>query len=130
MTKTGYLKTDHSADKKCATDALTKGLSFLGFSADIFMGLHDDWQYVQNLNDELEIANVEKAVDEKALYRKWRQTVQAEILTCENGSELEKLYLTSVKKAGSNNDPQLVNKLDELKKTKNPRIKKIRRKNE
>jgi len=127
MTKTSYLKTDHSADKKCATDALTKGLSFLGFSADIFMGLHDDWQYVQNLNDELEIASVEKAVDQKAEYKKWRQTVQAEILTCKTGAELEKLYLTSVKKAGTNNDAQLVNKLDEL---KNKRIEELKKKAE
>jgi len=42
----GYLKVDDEALKKAQTDALTKGLSFLGFNADVFMGLFDDSKYV------------------------------------------------------------------------------------
>lgn len=33
--------------KKVATDALTKGLSKLGFNADVFMGMFDDKTYVK-----------------------------------------------------------------------------------
>jgi hypothetical protein len=33
--------------KKATTDALTKGLSVLGFNADVFLGLWDDNKYVQ-----------------------------------------------------------------------------------
>ena len=33
--------------KKARTDALTKGLSELGFNADVFLGLYDDNKYVQ-----------------------------------------------------------------------------------
>jgi hypothetical protein len=38
-------RTDEEAFKKATTDALTKSLSYLGFSADIFMGLYDDSKY-------------------------------------------------------------------------------------
>ena len=48
----GYLKIDDTADKKVATNALTKGLSFLGFSADVFHGLYDDASYINQLKAE------------------------------------------------------------------------------
>lgn len=41
--------TDEEAPKKSLTDALTKALSWLGFSADIHMGLFDDNKYVNDL---------------------------------------------------------------------------------
>ena len=37
--------------KKVATDALTKGLSKLGFNADVFMGKFDDNKYVNTLTE-------------------------------------------------------------------------------
>ena len=43
---------DDDFAKKVATDALTKGLSTLGFNADVFMGLFDDNKYVATLADE------------------------------------------------------------------------------
>ena len=57
--------------KKVATDALTKGLSKLGFNADVFMGKFDDNKYVNALNEKFgkketkeEKKNVEKTVKE------------------------------------------------------------------
>ncbi len=44
--------TDEDAPKKAMTDALTKGLSHLGFSADVFLGLFDDNRYVQKMEKE------------------------------------------------------------------------------
>ena len=41
----GYLKIDDEADKKVKTAALTKGLSEIGVSADIFMNLHENHEY-------------------------------------------------------------------------------------
>lgn len=38
--------------KKVRTDALTKGLSYLGFNADVFLGKFDDNKYVQSLKNE------------------------------------------------------------------------------
>ena len=40
-------KMDEDAPKKALTDALTKALSYLGFSADVFLGKFDDNKYVQ-----------------------------------------------------------------------------------
>jgi hypothetical protein len=40
---------DDEAFKKATTDGITKALSYLGFSADIFVGLYDDSKYVDRL---------------------------------------------------------------------------------
>jgi hypothetical protein len=50
LDKTGNLKIDSEWLKKCSTDALTKGLSQLGFNSDIFEGKFDDNRYVQEMN--------------------------------------------------------------------------------
>lgn len=44
--------TDEEAPKKSLTDALTKALSMLGFSADVFLGLYDDNKYVNDRKEE------------------------------------------------------------------------------
>lgn len=44
--KTGEPFTDEDAPKKSVSDALTKALSLVGFSGDIFMGRYDDSKYV------------------------------------------------------------------------------------
>lgn len=49
--KNGYY-TDEEAPKKSLTDAMTKCLSLLGFSADIHLGLYDDNKYVAGLQAE------------------------------------------------------------------------------
>jgi hypothetical protein len=43
---------DRDAPKKAITDALTKGLSQLGFNADVFLGLFDDNKYVAAVQEE------------------------------------------------------------------------------
>lgn len=42
-------KVDEECFKKAITDAITKSLSYLGFSADVFMGLYDDAKYKANV---------------------------------------------------------------------------------
>tara|TARA_R110002020_G_scaffold333661_1_gene549101 strand:- start:7039 stop:7569 length:531 start_codon:yes stop_codon:yes gene_type:complete len=44
-------KVDDDCIKKVQTDALTKGLSKLGFNADVFMGRFDDNKYVNTPKD-------------------------------------------------------------------------------
>lgn len=46
------LYTDEEAPKKSLTDAMSKCLSLLGFSADIHLGLYDDNKYVNSLREE------------------------------------------------------------------------------
>lgn len=58
--KEGYMKIDDEVRKKVVTNAKTKGLSELGFSADIFLGQFDDPNYVDYLNFEM---SLEKADD-------------------------------------------------------------------
>ncbi len=41
-------KPDADAAKKALTDAITKGLSYLGFNADVFLGKFDDSKYVDD----------------------------------------------------------------------------------
>lgn len=45
--KSGHI--DEDAWKKALTDALTKALSHLGFSADVFLGMFDDNRYVETM---------------------------------------------------------------------------------
>lgn len=46
-TKGANSKADEDCFKKALTDAVTKGLSYLGFNADVFMGMFDDNKYVE-----------------------------------------------------------------------------------
>ena len=48
---------DDEAPKKAMTDALTKGLSHLGMSADVFMGKFDNSKYVEELKEKYSTAN-------------------------------------------------------------------------
>lgn len=41
---------DDDAGKKAMTDALTKGLSHLGFGADVFLGQYDDNKYMSEIS--------------------------------------------------------------------------------
>lgn len=49
--KNGFY-TDEEAPKKSLTDAMSKCLSLLGFSADIHLGMYDDNKYVAELQEE------------------------------------------------------------------------------
>lgn len=44
--------TDEEAPKKSLTDAITKALSMLGFSADVHLGLFDDNKYVSDMREQ------------------------------------------------------------------------------
>lgn len=66
--KSSYgMSCDGEAPKKSTTDAIKKALSALGFSADVFLGLFDDREYVQNLQEEqaIELAEDREAEIEK-----------------------------------------------------------------
>jgi hypothetical protein len=52
------LFTDEEAPKKSLTDAITKALSMLGFSADVFLGLYDDNKYVSDRRAEFTTSKI------------------------------------------------------------------------
>lgn len=45
----GYLKVDDDAQRKAETNAVSKGLSRIGFNADIFLGMFEDQDYVDQI---------------------------------------------------------------------------------
>ena len=74
----GYLKIDDEVRKKVVTNAKTKGLSELGFNADIFMGMFDDAEYRDILDAELRLKNAADIESEQELmfkeFNQWLKT--------------------------------------------------------
>lgn len=61
--KTGAL--DDEAPKKAMTDAMTKALSHLGMSADVFLGMFDNSKYVEKVAEEYKSLNKSKVTEMK-----------------------------------------------------------------
>jgi hypothetical protein len=59
----GAMVIDEDAPKKSVTDAMTKCMSYLGFSGDIFSGHWDDSKYVQTLTQEFVEADAAKQLE-------------------------------------------------------------------
>lgn len=101
--------TDGEAPKKSLTDAIKKALSMLGFSADVFLGMFDDQNYVQQLQAEQAI---EQAEDREAEIERQKQerlnfikgTVDA-MKGAQSLRELKKIHDTAVRRLGNRNDP-------------------------
>lgn len=65
-TRNGYIRIDEQARKKVVTDAKTKGLSELGFSADVFLGFFNDPVYISERAFEEEIESADNRSNEIA----------------------------------------------------------------
>lgn len=63
-TKNGWKRVEDS-HKKVRTDALTKGLSYIGFNADVFLGKFDDSKYVSKLSQDFAAAEDTEAAKKK-----------------------------------------------------------------
>lgn len=66
--------------KKVRTDALTKGLSWLGFSADVFEGRFDDAKYVGQLRQkkdeqEQQLVELKKQIQGRARFLGWSMDI-------------------------------------------------------
>jgi hypothetical protein len=93
--------TDGEAPKKSLTDAIKKSLSMLGFSADVFLGMFDDRDYVQQRQEE---EAIEQAVDKEAEIAKQAQErldyIKSVIDTMQSAKtphELKKIHDTAVR---------------------------------
>lgn len=78
-TRNGWKRVEDS-HKKVRTDAVTKGLSWLGFSADVFLGRYDDNKYVQFIKKEFEQA---QAVAAPAQAEQIEQRQKAKCKSCD-----------------------------------------------
>lgn len=92
-------RVDDDAAKKALTDAITKALSHLGFSADVFLGMYDDNKYVQAMKqkhtadkeiagktraDEI-IAQIKETTTQDE-YEKFKASIVGEIGTMQPGA--------------------------------------------
>jgi hypothetical protein len=93
---------------------MTKGLSKLGFNADVFMGLFDDNKYVSSLRKEFSHSynGASKKVDPK-----WREKVQAEAETLPNGEKARVLTALKDDKITSSNWDVAIERIQQIKKT-------------
>jgi hypothetical protein len=81
--------------KKVKTDAMTKGFSLLGLSADVFLGLYDDNKYLNEVRHEFE--ENKPPIDQKAQVTEITNNIVRSYLTDERFSE--SLELKEMKKA-------------------------------
>jgi hypothetical protein len=94
--------TDGEAPKKSLTDAIKKALSSLGFSADVFLGMFDDKDYVSQLADEQAIEHAEDQEAEKARQQQERldyiKSVIDTMAGAQSAQELKKIHDVAVRK--------------------------------
>jgi hypothetical protein len=100
--------TDGEAPKKSLTDAIKKSLSMLGFSADVFMGLFDDAEYVDQRKDE---ELIEQAEDKQAEEDRQKQerldyikSVIESMQSAQSANELKKFHDVAVRRLGARRD--------------------------
>lgn len=74
--KNGFY-TDEEAPKKSLTDAMSKCLSLLGFSADIHLGLYDDNKYVAELREEFAPKPPEPSEGDRAKADDFRAAIES-----------------------------------------------------
>jgi len=109
------MSTDGEAPKKSLTDAIKKCLSALGFSADVFLGLHDDANYLEQLNEELAIERADDKVEEENRQKKERlDFIKSVLESMENAktkNELKGIHDVAVRKLSARSDNQAVTRI-------------------
>lgn len=109
------MSTDGEAPKKSLTDAIKKCLSALGFSADVFLGLHDDANYLEQLNDELAIERAEDKVEEEARQKQERLDYIASVIKsmsdAKSAHEMKGIHDVAVRKLAARNDGTAVTRI-------------------
>jgi len=111
--------TDQEAPKKSLTDALKKCLSMYGFSADIYLGLYDDQNYVEEVKAQVALDNSDNKADEEIKQRQEYEELYKDnlnlIKTATNMNELEKVFVSITRKAKRRNDEKGMRELTESK---------------
>jgi hypothetical protein len=97
--KAGKRTVDDDAFKKAMTDALTKGLSHLGFSADVFLGMYDDNKYVAKVKQEFAAKAPPLSDEDNALIKKIKDEVAA-ATTRDGVHDIKDLYRKEIQALG------------------------------
>lgn len=110
---------DEDFAKKAETNTMSKALSRLGFSADVFMGQFDDNEYVQAAANEAALANAEDKIAEaekqEREYQEWVATTVKVISTAVSMHELKTVHRSSVRKANLTKDTVAIGKFENAK---------------
>ncbi len=110
---------DDDFAKKAETNTMSKALSKLGFSADIFMGDYDNPDYVQAVGNEFALGNAEDQIEERAAqqkeYEDWAESVKELIKTASSMNELKQVFKGAAGKAKLYDDSALIVRLNKLK---------------
>lgn len=96
--KNGFF-TDEEAPKKSMTDAMSKCLSLIGFSADIHMGLYDDGKYVADLRKQF--GSAKSVQSDPSPSSSSSQDAMASKITLDQVKELEGLLKDAKRSADS-----------------------------
>lgn len=100
--------TDGEAPKKSLTDAIKKSLSMLGFSADVFLGLFDDRDYLEARKEEEQIEHaVNKQAEEdrqKEERLEYIRSVIENMGKAVTAHELKKIHDVAVRQLGARKD--------------------------
>ena len=94
------LKPDDEFAKKCETDILTKSLSRLGFSADVFMGQFDDLRYVEEVTNEIAAEAAEKKAFKLAVPE--MKKIELHLETLSTIGELREYWVERIKSKAGN----------------------------
>lgn len=109
------ITTDTEAPKKSLTDAIKKALAMLGFSADIFMGLFDDRDYVAEREEESRLEHAENKEAElerqKQERLEWLKSALDTMAGAATANELDKLQARYVRTAERRDEKAFVTRL-------------------
>lgn len=107
--------TDPEAPKKSLTDAIKKSLSMLGFSADVFLGLFDDAEYISQRKDEELIDQAEDKIAEEARQKQERldylQSVVKSMQEAKTKNELKAFHDVAVRRLSARKDAKAVTRI-------------------
>jgi len=112
-------KVDDDFAKKAETNTMSKALSKLGFSADVFMGEFDNPDYVAVVADEFNLEKAEDKIEEKTKqedeYNAWIESASKILAGCVSMNELKRVYGGMVRKAKLYKDDSSVIKFTKIK---------------
>ena len=114
-TAKGSLFIDQEARKKVVTRAKSKGFSELGMSADIFLGLFDDYEYKETRIAEADVQRAESNAEEKLNKEiEYKESIEAALKIIKESismNMLEKTFKQAVFKANARADEKSIIKL-------------------
>ena len=125
--KSSYgMSCDGEAPKKSTTDAIKKALSALGFSADVFLGMFDDQDYVAQIKDEQRIADAEDKIAEeerqKAERLEYIKSVIESLQGAKTAKELKAFHDVAVRRLTTRGDTAAVTRIAREYKEQAPRF--------